>query len=116
MKTIDMTEAIRLCKEAETLNPDDRAILRQERLKELVNYARHHSSYFKELYRDISDDFTLADLPMTNKTDLMRNYSDWVTDPEVCLTGVLDYIYHNDRMFESSFKKCLLFVSKEDQL
>lgn len=105
MKTINMTDAIRLCKEAEALTPDDRANLRQERLKELVNYARHYSPYFKELYRNVKEDFTLTDLPMTNKTDLMMNYSGWVTDPEVCLEGVLDYIYHNENILEKYLGK-----------
>jgi len=96
MKTIDMTEAIRLCKEAELLPPEARVNMRAERLKELVNYARKHSPYFKELYHDVKDDFKLTDLPPTNKTDLMKDYSAWVTDPEVTLEGALDYIYHNE--------------------
>lgn len=47
MMTIDMKEAIRLCKEAESLNPDDRTKICEERLKKLVNYAGHHPPYLK---------------------------------------------------------------------
>lgn len=33
--------------------------LQDKRLKKLVAYARENSSYFKELYTDVGDDFNL---------------------------------------------------------
>lgn len=105
MKTIEINEAMQLCKEAELLSPNERANVRMERLKELVNYARLHSPYFKELYRNINDEFTLTDLPMTNKTELMKDYSKWVTDSDVNLEDVLDFIYHNENIYDKYLEK-----------
>lgn len=35
--------------------------LQKRRLKKLVFYAKEHSPYYKRLYGDISDDFSLSD-------------------------------------------------------
>lgn len=92
MKTIDMQEAVRLVAEGTTLSPSERLELQQQRLRELVGYVREHSPYFAKLYADLPDNFTLADLPYTEKPTLLEHFNDWVTDREVTLDGVLKYV------------------------
>jgi phenylacetate-coenzyme A ligase PaaK-like adenylate-forming protein len=49
-----------------------------------VAYARTHSAYFAEHYRDIPEKFTdVAQLPVTTKADMMRHFDQYVTDPLV---------------------------------
>lgn len=92
MKTIDMQEAMRLVAEGTTLSPAQRYELQQQRLHQLVDYAREHSPYFARLYADLPEDYTLADLPYTEKPTLLEHYNDWVTDRELTLDTVLDYV------------------------
>ena len=92
MKTIDMKEAMRLVAEGTTVSAAQRHALQQQRLRELVGYAREHSPWFAQHYADVPDDFTLTDLPYTEKATLLEHYNDWVTDRELTLDGVLDYV------------------------
>ena len=45
MKTIEMNEAARLVAEGDKLSHEERLELQQQRLRELVAYAREHSPY-----------------------------------------------------------------------
>lgn len=92
MKTIDMNQALRLCKEAETMPQKQRGKLRDTRLMELACYARNYSPYFKKAYKDIGESFTLSQLPPTNKKQLMKDYEAWVTDPRIRYEDVFSYI------------------------
>lgn len=65
-------------------NPTSIARRRQNRLADLVALARANSLYHKELYigrPERIDD--RAQLPITNKRDLMARYDDWATDPDI---------------------------------
>ena len=92
MKTIELEEAKRLVAEGGALPEEERMKLQQQRLRELVAYTREHSPYFARLYKDVADDFRLTDLPPTEKTTLLANYDDWVTDRRLHLQDVLDYV------------------------
>ena len=92
MKTIEMQEAMRLVAEGAALSPAGRHRVQRERLRKLVDYVRRHSPYFAGLYADLPSDFSLTDLPYTEKGTLLAHYNDWVTDREVTLEGVLQYV------------------------
>ena len=92
MKTIDFPEAIKLVSAAESMTRDERLKLQQERLKELVEYVRLHSPFLRELYKELPDNFKLADLPVTHKAQLNDNYDSWITDHELNKKIVLDYV------------------------
>lgn len=96
MVTITKDEAERLVKEGFEATHSERMKLQRERLKKLVAYAREHSAYFRELYRDIPEDFSLNDLPHTEKSVLIEHYTDWVTDPAITLPDVQAYCEHGD--------------------
>ncbi|MET9340694.1 hypothetical protein [Nonomuraea sp. NPDC003804] len=64
------------------------AIARRQRarLAEIVTYARAHSPYFREVYRDLPEEVDdPALLPVTDKKTLMDRFDDWVTDRTVTL-------------------------------
>ena len=86
---LDMKEAMQLVAEEALLTPAQRQALQQQRLRELVGYVREHSPYFAQHYSGLPDDFTLEDLPHTEKPTLLEHYNDWVTDRELTLTDVL---------------------------
>ncbi len=55
-----------------------------ERLGALVSYARTHSRYFANIYRDVPEPCTdVRQLPVVTKAELMHHFDDWVTDPAV---------------------------------
>lgn len=92
MKTIGLDEAKRLVAEGAKMTTDERLKVQQKRLRELVAYAKDNSPYFARLYADVPEDFTLTDLPVTQKKTLMENYDDWVTDRNIHMQDVLDYV------------------------
>lgn len=65
--------------------------IQYKRLKELVNYARNNSSYFSELYSDISDDFMLEELPTTNKVEMMKCFDCWLTDRNINMQRIEEF-------------------------
>lgn len=72
MITITNEKAARLVREGFEMTHGERMRLQKERLKKLVEYARENSPYFKELYRNIPEDFSLTDLPHTEKSVLVE--------------------------------------------
>lgn len=62
-----------------------------KRLHELVDYARKHSPFLAELYKDLKDDYKLEDIPIVNKKMIMENYDRWTTDPNVKLEELLAF-------------------------
>jgi hypothetical protein len=65
----------------------------QERLQALVSYARTHSRYFADVYRDVPEPCTdISSLPVVTKAELMRHFDDWVTDPAVTKQQVEAFI------------------------
>lgn len=71
------------------------------RLAEMVAFARAHSPYYRELYRDVPDrveDPTL--LPVTTKAALMRRFDDWATDRQVTLQAARTLLDDPDRIGE----------------
>lgn len=74
---------------------DQQAIAARQtrRLAALVAYARDHSPYYRELYRDLPD--TVADLgalPPVSKISLMDNFDRWVSDRAVTLESVEAFV------------------------
>ena len=65
----------------------------QDRLRDLVAYARTHSAYFADLYRDVPGALTdVTQLPVVTKAEMMRHFDQWVTDPSVNLEQVEAFV------------------------
>lgn len=67
-----------------TRNPQHVSKRQSVRLAELVAFARAHSPYYAELYRNLPDRVENSTLlPVTGKRELMARFDDWATDREV---------------------------------
>lgn len=102
MKTITMSEAMDAVKYAEGCSREERLKLQKERLRELVNYARENSPYIRDKYKDLPDDYDLSDIPTSSKKEILEHYEDWVTDREVKLESIRQYLDSEDR-FERQY-------------
>lgn len=103
MKTIELKEAQRLVAAGYALPAAERLKLQQQRLRELVAYAKENSPYFAKHYADVPENFTLTDLPITEKKTMLANYDDWVTDRRIHVKDVLDYIHRDASADQSLF-------------
>lgn len=92
MKTIELNQAKRLVAEGGALPLQERMKLQHARLCKLVNYVREHSPYFAKLYADVPEHFSITDLPSTDKATLLEHYDEWVTDRQLHLEDVLNYV------------------------
>lgn len=80
---MNLLKAMYLTHKAEKMSAQERIELQQQRLNDLVAYAKANSPYYKELYKEIGETFSLTDLPATNKVALMENFDNWMTDRNV---------------------------------
>ncbi|MFE9773366.1 phenylacetate--CoA ligase family protein [Streptomyces sp. NPDC005931] len=83
------------------LGPRALANRQRERLAAMVDFARAHSPYYRELYRHLPqrvEDTAL--LPVTDKPTLMAHFDEWVTDPAVTLDGVRAFVADPGRVGE----------------
>lgn len=92
MKTIEIGEARHLVAEGDKMSLTDRKELQQQRLQELVAYAREHSPWLSKLYADLPTDFTLTDLPVVQKQDMLEHFDNYVTDRSIHIEDLLAYI------------------------
>ena len=64
-----------------------------DRLKQLVNHSRRHSPYFSTLYKNLPAVITdISQLPITTKPELMNNFDNWVTDKEINLRDLRQFV------------------------
>ncbi|ADU00349.1 MULTISPECIES: phenylacetate--CoA ligase family protein [Mycolicibacterium] len=65
----------------------------QQRLREIVAYARAHSPHYRRLYHDAPESISRIDqLPPVTKAELMSHFDDWVTDPAVAKERVEEFL------------------------
>lgn len=69
---------------------EDLAVYQDEQLKKVVRHALAHSRAYAKLCEgiDLMGDFTLSDLPITDKRVMMENFDDWVIDPRLKLAEI----------------------------
>ncbi|MCJ8012525.1 hypothetical protein MUG84_12365 [Paenibacillus sp. KQZ6P-2] len=71
------------------------------RLAEIVEFARTNSRYYYELYKDLPDQIEdIRLLPVTSKKKLMPSFNDWVTDKNVTLEDVRNFVNNPDMIGE----------------
>jgi phenylacetate-coenzyme A ligase PaaK-like adenylate-forming protein len=72
---------------------DTVANIQQRRLADLVTFARSHSPFYGQHYRQLPT--LCADLhalPPVTKPLLMAHFDDWVTDTAVTQSGVTEFV------------------------
>ena len=111
MKETGILKAMWLCRQYDGMGPEQRRAIRERRLRELVAHARANSPYYRELYRDVPADFTLADLPPTDKRTLMARWDDWVCDRELKLSDVERFMADKANIGARLRKKYLVFTT-----
>lgn len=111
MKKIGMMKGIKLCSDYKKMNPKERKDLQQKRLRELIIHAKENSPYFKELYKDIPENFSLSDLPPVNKRELMEHWDEWVTDRNISLEEVNRFMENPDNIGRKLKGKYLVFTT-----
>lgn len=91
-----MTSALALFRDGcRTLRQGPHALAQRqrERLAAMVDFARTHSPYCRELFRTLParvEDPAL--LPVTRKPDLMARFGGWASDPEVTIDRVRAFV------------------------
>ncbi len=111
MKKISLVKGLMLCSQYEKMNEVDQAKVKDLRVRELVRCAKANSPYYKKLYKNIGDDFTLSDLPPVNKVDLMASFDDWITDQTVKLNDIQEFMRDLDNIGRKFRGKYLIFTT-----
>lgn len=111
MKKTGIFKAMKLCMDYRKMSPEERDMLRERRLRELVAHARIHSPYYRELYRDVPDSYSLRDLPATEKRTLMANWNDWICDGVLTLEEVERFMEDQENIGMKMKKKYLIFTT-----
>ena len=81
-----------------------------QRLKQLVDYAIENSPFYRKLYRSYGVDsfsgITLQDLPIINKKVMMENFDEIVTDPNLKLDALSEFLSSvtQDNYFRGKYK------------
>lgn len=111
MKKIGIFRAMKLCKAYDKLGTEERKALQKKRLNDMVEWARKNSPYYARLYKEVPEDFELADLPIVNKRVLMENWDDWITDRELTLAEVEKFMEDTDHIGRKIKNKYLVFTT-----
>ena len=111
MKKIGIFKAMKLCKDYEKMSTEKQQEIQKKRLEEIVEYARKNSPYYRKLYQNVPQSFSLTDLPQTDKKNLMENWNDWVCDKELTLEEVEKFMEDTDNIGRKLKKKYLVFTT-----
>lgn len=111
MKKTSLLKAMKLCSRYKKMSEVKQENVRDERLHEIVLWAKENSPYYAELYKSIGYDFRLSDLPPVNKIGLMAQFDDWVTDSEAKLTNINEFMRNNDNIGRKFMGKYLVFTT-----
>ena len=99
MEHIDAKTAMELVKGADKLPRAEIEALAQERLRFLINYARKHSPYLQEKYADLPEEFTLPEIPVSTRPEMVEHFDRWVCDPEIKREAITEYVSDFNNIF-----------------
>ena len=80
-----------------------------KRLKELVEYARKNSPFYRKLYSDIGEDYKLTDLPPVTKPQMMASFDDVLTDRNITMKKIEEFTSDLDNIGHKIDGKYLVF-------
>jgi phenylacetate-CoA ligase len=97
-------------KRGASMPPEQIAAIQRRRLHSLVRRAVERTAFYAEKYRGIDlDRFDLADLPTTNKAELMADFDRTVADPAIRradLERFMDQPENADRLYLDRYVVC----------
>lgn len=85
--------------------------LQKERFDTLVAYAREYSPFYRELYHGLESNPSMDSLPLTNKTMLMGQFDGWLTDSELSLAKVDDFLDKPENIGKFLDNKCIVAMT-----
>src|SRR4051812_47442245 len=81
--------------------PEEVLALQQQRLRELVAWAKVRSPFYAERFRDVNpQQFDLRRLPTLTKAEMMANFDRLVTDRELRLADLEAFVSDPGRLGE----------------
>ena len=83
--------------------------VQKKRLHALVKIAREKSPFYKNLYADIGEDFSLSDLPTVSKPELMAHFDDVLTDRNITMKRIDGFTQDLDNVGRMIADKYLIF-------
>ena len=83
--------------------------LQDKRLRELVRYASENSPFYKNLYSDLGENYTLTDLPPVTKPQMMVSLNDVFTDRSINTDKINDFTSNLDNIGHKLDGKYLVF-------
>lgn len=93
MENISPLKAVVDIWKANRSKPEDILSRQQSRLADLISFARSNSPYYAQKYSKLPQQITsLQQIPPVTKSELMSNFNDWVTDPEVTIESVNEFV------------------------
>ncbi|MBR5227678.1 MAG: phenylacetate--CoA ligase family protein [Clostridia bacterium] len=95
--------------EANNISRESLSKLQYKRLKKLVKFTKSNSPYFNKLYTNIKDNFSLQDLPVTNKIEMMKNFDTWITDKNINMQKIENFTSNIDNVGRMIEGKYLIF-------
>jgi len=108
---IGMLKGMLLCSRYTKMHEAQREAIRNERLKAIVRHAKENSPYYRQLYKDVQEDFSLSELPPVNKMELMAHFDQWVTDPDIYLADINEFMKTTDNIGRKFKGKYLVFTT-----
>lgn len=111
MEECGLWKALAMTVRAGRMTGEERRELRQKRLKELTAYAQHNSPYYGGLYKGLSDNWELRDLPPVNKMDLMTHFDQWLTDRTITEKAVNRFRENRENIGRLLKRKYLVFTT-----
>lgn len=119
MKKISMIEAIYTSAAYQKSDAEKRKNIQLKRLSALVAYAKENSPYYNTLYHAVTPALNadsdvssfLSALPQVNKIDLMAHFDEWLTDREVKLADVNEFMLDPDHIGRKFNGKYLVFTT-----
>ena len=98
MQDIRQEEAVALIEEANRMTYGDILKIREQRLAEMIRYAREHSRFYRERYEGLPENPGLTDLPIVRKKELTARMQDWITDSDFSEEELTAYLSSIDNL------------------
>lgn len=92
MEIIDTKRAAELVEGTDRLSRCEIEKLANERLRFLIDYARKNSKYLAKKYAELPEDFSLADIPIATRSEMVENFEEWVCDTDITNAAVSEYL------------------------
>lgn len=107
-RQIGYLEAFRTTQRVKRMNREDLERLQRNRLEKVYWHAKQYSGIYQKKYAHLAEYPSLQEIPPVAKQELMANFDEWVTDNDVKLDDLKDYISSQENIGRPYRKKYLV--------